>query len=241
MVKNYSTFERYFDVVSVATLSDFHLPPPIPTTLFVAEVYCDTLPTKVVKPEDTVPLGRNNSHDTMIEKEIFWRNLSLSKHKTTKLEPRNLDSAHSEADKRKGRFLNSLAFLTGLSFGGLASAASTMKTIAKMPQVFSINLGTSKTSPYLTAYYSQYPYAPLLPYPFFYPFGLTSMIDAVKPQTQNDLAPQIINLLDNRPIDLAENNEDYADEEKSSASNGADDRIRLRFEADRNTEEKVRM
>lgn len=68
------------------------------------------------------------------------------------------------------------------------------------------------------------------------------MIDAAKPQTsQNDQTPQVINLFDNRPNDLAENNEDYADAEKSNEDNGADDRIRLRVEANRNTEEKVRM
>lgn len=64
------------------------------------------------------------------------------------------------------------------------------------------------------------------------------MIDAAKPQTSQDLTPQMINLLDNRPIE--ENNEDYTDE-KSNAGNGADDRTRLRTEADRNAEEKVRM
>lgn len=221
--------------------------PTIPTTLFVAEAYCDTLPTKVAKPEDTALLGKSNDSHATVEKGSFWKNLNLPRYKPTKTEEsRNLSGKSSEADRRKGRFLNSLAFLTGLSFGGLATAASsTMKTIAnKMPQVFSINLGSTKTSPYLTAYYSQYPYAPLLPYPFFYPgpFGLAPMIDAVKPQTsQNDLTPQVINLLDNRPIDLAENNEDYTDAEKSGAGNGADDRIRLRAEADRNAEEKVRI
>ncbi|KAL0126166.1 hypothetical protein PUN28_004942 [Cardiocondyla obscurior] len=115
-----------------------------------------------------------------------------------------------------------------------------MKSIAKMPQMFSINLGSSKTSPYFAAYYSQYPYAPLLPYPFFYPgpFGITPVIDAAKPQTsQNDLAPQVINLFEHRPIDLAGNNEDYdTDEEKSNGGNRADDRVRA--EADRNAEEK---
>lgn len=67
------------------------------------------------------------------------------------------------------------------------------------------------------------------------------MIDAAKPQTQNDLTPQVVNLLDNRPIDLAGNNEDYTDAGKSNAGNGADDRVRLRAEANRNAEEKVRM
>jgi len=239
VVNNYSTFEQYFDVGFVTTSSEFIS--QIPTTLFVAEVYCDTLPIKVAKPEDTVLLERNNSH-AIIEKGNFWKNLSLSKRKSTKMEEsRNLNSINSETDKRKARFLSSLAFLTGLSFGELATtASSTIKNIAKMPQVFSINLGSSKTSPYFAAYYSQHPYAPLLP--FFYPgFGLTPTIDATKPQTsQNDLTSQVINLLDDRPIDLAGNNEDYADAEKSNEGNGVDG-IRLQAEADRNAEEKVRM
>lgn len=203
-------------------------------------MYCDTLPTKVAKLEDIVlPDSSNNSH--AIKKETFWKNLNLSKHIPTKVEKsRNLDIINGVSDKKKARFLSSLAFLTGLSFGGLTTAASsTKKTIARMPQMFSINLGSSKASPYFAAYYSQYP---LLPYPFFYPFGpLAPMIDAAKPQTSHDLTPQMINLFDNRLIDLAENNEDYTDGEKSNAGNGADDRIGLRAEADQNAEEKVRM
>jgi len=206
-------------------------------------VYCDTLPTKVAKLEDTILLEKNNNSHAMTEKENFWKNLGLSKRKSTKVEEsKNLNSINSETDKRKARFLSSLAFLTGLSFGELATtASSTIKNIAKMPQVFSINLGSSKTSPYFAAYYSQHPYAPLLP--FFYPgFGLTPTIDAAKPSqtSQNDLTSQVINLLDNRPIDLAGNNEDYADAEKFNEGNGADG-IRLQAEADRNAEEKVRM
>ncbi|XP_036145511.1 uncharacterized protein LOC105833788 [Monomorium pharaonis] len=217
-----------------------HLP-DLPTNLSVAEVYCDTLPTKVARSEDTVLPERNNSH--AIEKESFWKNLNLSRHKPTKVEElRNLSSTNSKADNRKGRFLSSLAFLTGLSFGGLATAASsTVKSIAKMPQAFSINLGSSKSSPYFAAYYSQYPYAPLLPYPFFYPgaLALASTSDAAKPQTpQGDLIPQVISLFDNRSIDLVENNEDYTDPERFNAGNGADDRKRLRTEANRNAEEK---
>lgn len=225
----------------MATLSECISSPP--TTLFVAEVYCDTLPTKIAKPEDTVLLERNNSSHATIETGSFWKNLSLSKRKPKVVESRSLDNINSEMNKRKGRFLSSLAFLTGLSFGGLATAASsTMKNIAKIPQMFSINLGSSKTSPYFAAYYSQYP--PLLPYPFIYPgaFGLAPVIDSTKPQTtQNDLTPQVINLFDNRPNDIAGNNEDYTDAETSNVGNGADDRIRLQAEADRNAEEKVRM
>ncbi|XP_011882458.1 PREDICTED: uncharacterized protein LOC105570104 [Vollenhovia emeryi] len=237
VVDDYSTFERYYDVGPVGRVVRFI--PAIPTILFVAEVYCDTLSTEVAKPEDTALLEKSNSSNATIERGGFWKNLSLSRHKPKLEESRKSNDANSEVDKRRGRFLNSLAFLTGLSFGRLAtSASSTVKSIAKAPHAFSINLGSSKTSPYFAAYYSQYPYAPLLPYPFFYPFGFAPMIDAAKSQaSQNDQTPQVINLFDNRPSDLAGNNEDYTDADKS---NEADDRIRLRAEADRNAEEKVR-
>ncbi|XP_077257899.1 uncharacterized protein LOC143895019 [Temnothorax americanus] len=213
--------------------------------VYCSEVYCDTHPTKVAEPEDTVLLEKNNNSNATIEKGSLWKSLSPSRRKPTKLEEsRNLvSSTNSEANKRRGRFLSSLAFLTGLGFGGLATAASSTvksKTIAKMPQVFSINLGASKTSPYFAAYYGQYPQAPFLPYPFFYPgpSGFAPTIGAVKTQTsQNDLTPQVINLFDNRPNDLVGNNEDYA-EDTENAGNGADDRIRLQAEADRNAEEK---
>lgn len=157
----------------------------------------------------------------------------------------------NETNKRKSRLLSSLAFLAGLSFGGLATAASsTAKTIAKLPQTsFSLNLGSSKGSPYLTAYYNPYP---LLPYPFFLPgsIGLAPMINLAKPQTtsHNDLSPQVISLFENRPpIDLAEDNEEYLDEEKKFKNNkrtgngedGADDRTELQAKVDRNAEEKV--
>ncbi|XP_011052719.1 PREDICTED: uncharacterized protein LOC105145076 isoform X2 [Acromyrmex echinatior] len=66
--------------------------------VYCSEVYCDTLPTKVAKPEDIVLLERNNgSHATIEKGRTFWKNLSLSKRKPTKVvELRNLDNINSD-------------------------------------------------------------------------------------------------------------------------------------------------
>lgn len=154
-------------------------------------------------------------------------------------EPKGL---YNETNRRKSRLLGSLAFLAGLSFGGLAAASTTTKTFAKLPTTsFSLNLGSSKDSPYLAAYYNPYP---LLPYPLFFPspFGLTP-INLAKTQPTS----QVISLIENRPIDLREDNEEYLDEEKKIKNNKktgngedeADDRIELRAKVDWNAEEKV--
>lgn len=218
---------------------------------------CETIPiTTIVKPEDAgFSMGTNASY--VISKGHSLRNLDLRK--PTKMEElrtkmRNLDSTSNETNKRKARLLGGLAFLAGLSVGGLATAASTsVKTIAKMPQAtFALNLGHSKTSPYIAAYYNPYS---LVPYPFFYhaPFGFLPTADPAKPlqvSSHNDVTPQVISLFDNRqPGDFAENSEEYADQEKNpdgdkSAAIGedrAEHRPELRTEADRNAEEKVRI
>lgn len=203
-------------------------------TFFFAETQGDTSPITVAKSEDTAIVERNDIHP--IEKEIFWKNLDLFKRKLIPMEePKNL---YNETNRRKSRLLGSLAFLAGLSFGGLA-ASTTAKTFAKLPPTsFSLNLGSSKDSPYIAAYYNPYP---LFPYPFFFPgqFGFNL---AKAPATHNDL----INLLGNKqPIDLREDNEEYLDEDKSKnnkktgSEDGADDRIELRAKVDRNAEEKV--
>lgn len=155
-------------------------------------------------------------------------------------EPKNL---YNETNRRKSRLLGSLAFLAGLSFGGLAAASTTAKTFAKLPPTsFSLNLGSSKDSPYIAAYYNPYP---LLPYPFFFPghFGFNL---AKAQATHNDLTSHVINLFGNRqPIDLREDNDEYLDEDKSKnnkktgSEDGADDRTELRTKVDRNAEEKV--
>lgn len=211
----------------------------------LAEIQGNTTPITVVKPEDT-KLERNDIHT--IEKGIFWKNLDMSKRKSMHNDESKV--LNNETNRRKSRLLSSLAFLAGLSFGGLATAASsTAKTITKLPQTsIGLNLGSSKGSPYLAAYYNPYP---MLSYPFLLPgsIGFAPMINLAKPQTtsHNDLSPQVISLFENRPpIDLAEDNEEYLDEEKSknnkrtgNGDDGADDRTELRAKVDRNAEEKV--
>ncbi|EZA61290.1 hypothetical protein DMN91_012619 [Ooceraea biroi] len=222
----------------------------IAVIVYCSEVYCDTLPANIVKLEATRLIEKNDSYAS--DKGIIWKSLGLPRAKPTRSEePKIPDSAVVEANKRKSRFLGTLAFLAGLSFGGLATAASsTVRNSAKLPQAsLSLNLGPSKTSPYLATYYHPYP---LLPYPLFYPgsLGLVPMTDSTKPQTNNDLTPQVISVFDNRePSNLVENNEEYADEEKKSSNsnirrtsnerNGADGYMELRDEADRNAEEKT--
>lgn len=213
----------------------------------LAETQGDTSPNlkiTVAKPEETGHVEKNDIH--AIEKGILWKNLDLSKRKPMHIEEsRSLDN---ETNRRKSRLLGSLAFLAGLSFGGLATAASsTAKTIAKLPQTsFSLNLGSSKGSPYLAAYYNPYS---VLPYPFFFPGPIGfAPINLAKPQTtsHNDLTPQVISVFDNgESIDLAQDNEEYLDGEKKksknnkSTDNDEDDRIELRAKVDRNAEEKV--
>ncbi|XP_029661751.1 uncharacterized protein LOC115234668 [Formica exsecta] len=214
---------------------------------YCSEIQGNTTPITVAKPEDTKLVERNNIHT--IEKGIFWKNLDMSKRKSMHNDESKV--LNNETNRRKSRLLSSLAFLAGLSFGGLATAASsTAKTIAKLPQTsFGLNLGSSKGSPYLAAYYNPYP---MLSYPFLLPgsIGFAPMINLAKPQTtsHNDLSPQVISLFENRPpIDLAEDNEEYLDEEKSknnkrtgNGDDGADDRTELRAKVDRNAEEKIR-
>lgn len=212
---------------------------------FIAETYCGTLPVTLVKPEDAGLVEKNNSH--AIEKGFFWKN--LTRQKSLKVEEfKNLkDNANNETSNRKSRLLDGIAFLAGLSFGGLAAAASTVKSIAKLPQgSFSLNLGSSKASPYLTAYYNPYP---LLSHQFVHPgtFGLVPIIPA-KPQTtsQNDLTSHVIGIFESKPqTDLEESNKEYVDAKKKFDSDKrteveADDRTNLRAAADQNAEEKVR-
>lgn len=229
------------------------------STPLVAETYCDTLPTTIAEPEDIGLVGGNDdsraigndSREKGSSGEIFWRDLDLARREPTKTEePTNLVNGTSgETSKRKSRFLGSLAFLAGLGFGGLATAASsTVKTFTKLPQTsFTLNLGsTSKSSPYITAYYNPYS---LLPYPFLYPgaIGLVPTVDPTKPQTtsHNDLAPQVISVFDDNrpPIDLEEYHQVDVEKksDKSASNNGAGYRTELRTDTDRHAEEKVRI
>ncbi|XP_020299979.1 uncharacterized protein LOC109863812 [Pseudomyrmex gracilis] len=214
----------------------------IAVIVYCSEIHSNALPTSVAKPEDTVLAETRDSQVT--EKRFLWENLDPSSRrqpikKPTKIEESNSpNNASGEMRSRKSRFLNSLAFLAGLSFGGLATAASsTVKSIAKLPSQasLSLNLNDAKTSPYIAAYYS-----PVLPYPFIYPssFKIVPVIDPTRPQANlpNDLTAQVISVFDQQPNDLAGSNEDYANEGKEP-ENRAD--VISQAEADRNAEEKT--
>lgn len=205
-------------------------------------MYCDAPPIAVGNVKDIAGFaGRNDSHPRRFDEGNIWRSLGLPRSgsvpPTRFEESKTPDTEASlEANRRRSRFLGSLAVLASLGFGGLVSAASsTAKNIAKLPATTSIslNLGSSKASPYLAAYYNPYS---LLPYPLFYPgFGLLPMMDPTKPQTQpqNDLTPQVISVFDSREsIDYSDNNEEYADDEKKSgdgADPNAQKKVRLFF------------
>jgi len=202
------------------------------------------LPIAAAGLEDIAFTEGSNKSMPAFDKESIRRSLDSPQRELE--ESKTPDSAVVEANGRKSRFLGSLAFLAGLSLGGLSAVSS--KNIAKLPQAgsLSLNLGSSKVSPYLAAYY---PYS-LLPYPLFYPgLGFLPMTDHAKPQatSSDDLTPQVISLFDNREPANFLNNEDYADEEKNpsdakraNGKNGADSHAESRGEADRNAEEKVR-
>lgn len=218
----------------------------ISTTILVAEARCDTLPiTSVVQPKDAGFLTEANiSHVT--EKGLFSKNLGL--HEPIKIG--ELKSPDGVANKRRARILGGLAFLAGMSIGGLASAASsTVKNLARLPQAsLTLNLGSSKTSPYLAALYTPYSF---VPYPFLYhvPFGPLPVADPSKPSqvsSQDDAVQQVISVFENgQPGDFVDGNEEYVDQEKNSDDDqrdedGAEQQPELRAEADRNAEEKVR-
>jgi hypothetical protein len=212
-----------------------------------AEVYM--LPTTTARLEDTAFTEASNKSVHAFDKENIRRSLDFPQRKLE--DSKTSDGAAVEAKARKSRFFGSLAFLTGLGFGGLTAASSTVKNIAKLPQTasLSLNLGPSKNSPHLTAYYNPYS---LLPYPLFYslsgPLGFLPMTDLAKPHAtspDNLVTPQVISVFDNREPANFLDNEEYEDEEKNSSDakrvndrNGAD--AESRGEADRNAEEKVR-
>lgn len=245
MVNNYSALERAIFLCRSRVTS---LARKV-TTVLVAETCCDTSPAaSVIRPEETGYLMETN--DSYVTDKGFSRGLGVRQPAEVP-QSKNLDSTNSEASKRKARLLGGLAFLAGLSFGGLATAASsTVKTLAKMPQAsLTLNLGPSKASPYFAAYYSPYSFLPL---PLFYhsPFGPTA--DPPRPQESShddDSRPQVISVFDNRqPDDFTANNEQYSDElknpgnDKSAAGDGEDGaERRSELRADRNAEEKVRI
>ncbi|KAF7399485.1 hypothetical protein HZH68_008077 [Vespula germanica] len=195
--------------------------------LYGREVYCDDI-TKTLKPENTMILKKNDSHP--LQKETLWSSL-LSKRlesmniKNTEKHENNKINTMEMFNKRKSKFLGSLAFLAGLGFGGLAGAASsTVKAYAKFPQAaIAMNFVPSKQGPYLAAYYDPYPFvphpylyhAPLGFYPFMDPLKLQSLIGGSSQQNGADRPDQIITVFDDkRPSDSDDSEEEYIVEKK---------------------------
>ncbi|XP_015438397.1 PREDICTED: uncharacterized protein LOC107193464 [Dufourea novaeangliae] len=185
-----------------------------------------------------------------------WRDILLPKQSSSKKEElKKVGSTNSDIPNRKSKILGSLAFLAGLSIGGLTSATSTVKTYAKPPPV-TLNFDASRVSPHIGPIYGPYPYVSH-PYIFATPLGLYSILNPLSLQPiggiQNDLQAltqhtQVLNLLDNKkPNDLLNNNEEYIDVAKKvenvktsntveeEASEGAESQ----FADDRNAEEEM--
>ncbi|XP_015188561.1 PREDICTED: uncharacterized protein LOC107072826 [Polistes dominula] len=173
--------------------------------ILCASVKCDII-TTTIKPQSAMILKENNSRS--LEKETPW-----SKY-TEKLEDNKINKNTMETfNKRKSKFLGSLAFLAGLGFGGLASqaASSTVKAYAKFPQAsIAMNFVPSKQGPYLAAYYEPYPFvhnpyfyhSPLGFYPLVDPSKLQSLIGGSSQQNGINRPTQIITLFDDkRPSD----------------------------------------
>ncbi|KAF7396458.1 hypothetical protein HZH66_007320 [Vespula vulgaris] len=195
--------------------------------LYGRDVYCDDI-TKTLKPENTMILKKNDSHP--LQKETLWSSLLLKRLesmniKNTEKHENNKINTMEMFNKRKSKFLGSLAFLAGLGFGGLAGAASsTVKAYAKFPQAaIAMNFVPSKQGPYLAAYYDPYPFvphpylyhAPLGFYPFMDPLKLQSLIGGSSQQNGADRPDQIITVFDDkRPSDSDDSEEEYIVEKK---------------------------
>lgn len=213
-------------------------------------IQCNTV-TSATDIDDTVTDLQENS---IPKKEFTWKEFLFSQLKPEKIsEIKKADNV--DASKRRSRILGGLAFLAGLSLGGLASAASSsVKSIAKIPQAsLTVNLSPSKLSPYY-AYYD--PYTPVVPHPYVYPYGLLPLLSPSKlhhldggAMVQNVLQPtQVVTLLDDkRPTDPSDNEEEYIDENKkaendstlNNAGEEGGDHAESRVETDRNAEEKL--
>ncbi|XP_014481885.1 PREDICTED: uncharacterized protein LOC106748154 [Dinoponera quadriceps] len=232
-------FRSDHDAVTMGTL----IVVLIAVAVHCSETRCDTPPAAIIVQPADRGFSMGPTNDSHVTDEGFS---PRSPSKLTKIQKESRTSleASNEVNRRKARLLGGLAFLAGLSFGGLATAASsTVKTIAKMPQAsFILNLGPSKASPYFAAYYTPYSF---LPYPLLYhgPFA-SSTADPSKPQVSHHDAspPQVISVSVNREPtteDFAEKNDEYEekDPDDDKSADGAEDRPELR--ADRNAEEKV--
>ncbi|XP_031831051.1 uncharacterized protein LOC116426358 [Nomia melanderi] len=147
--------------------------------------------------------------------QILWKNILFPKQSSSKTEELNkIENLNMNSPIRKSKILSSLAFLAGLSVGGLTGASSSVNTYAK-PAPVTLNFDGSRVSPQIASIYGSYPYMPH-PYIFATPFGLYSVLSPLglhtAPGFQNDL--QVLNSIGTKkPTDLS-NNDEYVEEAK---------------------------
>lgn len=218
------------------------------------EVTATTESQKIIRKsleEDT----EDNKNVQTSEKETSWTDL-YSKQNSIRLEElsRNVNK-EVDPSNRRSKILRSLAFLAGLSVGGLAGAASSdVKSYAKFSPL-SVNVGASRVSPHVAAIYDPYPYMSY-PYVFTTPLGFYPLWDPLRLQSingiQNNIHPltqnsPLLNLLGNRPTDVLDVNDEYVQEAqkienvKSSSQQDTDKSGEFQMEDNRNAEEKVRI
>ncbi|KAK1132046.1 hypothetical protein K0M31_016186 [Melipona bicolor] len=124
------------------------------------------------------------------EKEISQMDI-YSKQNSIKLqELERIANTEFDGSNRKSKILRSLAFLAGLSVGGLAGAASSdIKTYTKLPPL-SVNVGASRISPQVAAIYDPYV---SYPYIFATPLGIYPFWDLLRLQSTNGLNSNPLN------------------------------------------------
>lgn len=177
-------------------------------------------------------LGITTDSDDVQTSEKEISQMDISKQNSRKLqELERIANTEFDGSNRKSKILRSLAFLAGLSVGGLAGAASSdIKTYTKLPPL-SVNVGTSRISPQVAAIYDSYPY---VSYPsiFATSLGVYPFWDLLRLQSTNGLKFNQLN-----------NNDEYVEEaqkiESIRAPSNADSESDVKD--DRNVEEKVRI
>ncbi|XP_050592323.1 uncharacterized protein LOC126923174 [Bombus affinis] len=190
----------------------------------------------------------------MPEKEISRMDTSSKQNSITLQGLEKTANVKIDSSNRKSKILRSLAFLAGLSVGGLAGAASSdVKTYTKLPPL-SVNVGASRISPQVAAIYNPYPYVSY-PYILATPFGIYPLWDLLRSQSINGIQnnfqpltqnPQVLNLFDNKPTDLLNNSDEYVEEAQKIESiktpndtEDTDKSVESQVEGDRNAEEKI--
>ncbi|CAD1479840.1 unnamed protein product, partial [Heterotrigona itama] len=178
------------------------------------------------------------------EKEISQMDI-YSKQNSIKLqELERIANTEFDGSNRRSKILRSLAFLAGLSVGGLAGAASSdIKTYTKLPPL-NVNVGASRISPQVAAIYDPYPYVSS-PYIFATPLGIYPFWNLLRLQStngiQNNFQP-LTQTLNSNPLN--DNDEHVEDEQKIESirapSNADSDKSKeSEVKDDRNVEKKI--